>query len=57
MGALLAIDTSAGTSVALFRNGKLVAEQNITDNMKHAETIGTAIASVLSACPNQQLPK
>ena len=48
MGALLAIDTSAGTSVALFRNGKLVAEQNISDNMKHAETIGSAIATVLA---------
>ena len=34
MGALLAIDTSAGTSVALFRDGKLVAEKNIADNMK-----------------------
>ena len=48
MGALLAIDTSAGTSVALFRDGKLVAEKNITDNMKHAESIGSAIASVLA---------
>lgn len=48
MGAMLVIDTSAGTSVALFRNGKLVAEQNVIDNMKHAETIGSAIAAVLS---------
>ena len=48
MGALLAIDTSAGTSVALFREGKLVAEKNITDNMKHAECIGSAIAWVLA---------
>ena len=48
MGAMLAIDTSAGTSVALFRNGKLVAERNITDNMKHAETVGSAIAEVMA---------
>ncbi|MSY66170.1 MAG: tRNA (adenosine(37)-N6)-threonylcarbamoyltransferase complex dimerization subunit type 1 TsaB [Actinobacteria bacterium] len=45
---LLAIDTSAGTSVALFRDGVLAAELNVTDNMKHAETVGTAIISVLT---------
>jgi tRNA threonylcarbamoyl adenosine modification protein YeaZ len=48
MGILLAIDTSAGTSVALFRDGVLAAELNVTDNMKHAETVGTAIVSVLT---------
>ena len=48
MSILLAIDTSAGTSVALFRNGVLAAELNVTDNMKHAETVGTAIVSVLT---------
>jgi tRNA threonylcarbamoyl adenosine modification protein YeaZ len=48
MSILLAIDTSAGTSVALFRDGVLAAELNVTDNMKHAETVGTAIVSVLS---------
>lgn len=48
MGVLLAIDTSAGTSVALFRDGILVAEVNVVDNMRHAETIGSAIAQVLS---------
>jgi len=47
MGIMLAIDTSAGTSVALFRDGKLVAELNVTDNMKHVETVGAAIAEVL----------
>jgi tRNA A37 threonylcarbamoyladenosine modification protein TsaB len=47
MSVLLAIDTSAGTSVALFRDRKLAAEVNVVDNMKHAETIGTAIAQVL----------
>ena len=48
MGILLAIDTSAGTSVALFRDGVLAAELNVTDNMKHAETVGTAIFNVLT---------
>jgi hypothetical protein len=48
MSVLLAIDTSAGTSVALFRDRKLAAEINVVDNMKHAETIGTAIAQVLT---------
>ena len=48
MSILLAIDTSAGTSVALFRDGVLAAELNVTDNMKHAETVGTAIISVLT---------
>jgi tRNA threonylcarbamoyl adenosine modification protein YeaZ len=48
MGILLAIDTSAGTSVALFRDGVLAAELNATDNMKHAETVGTAIVRVLT---------
>ena len=44
---ILAIDTSAGTSVALAHGGKLLAEYNSEDNMKHAERIGAAIASVL----------
>jgi len=48
MSILLAFDTSAGTSVALFRDGVLAAEINVTDNMKHAETVGTAIISVLT---------
>jgi tRNA threonylcarbamoyl adenosine modification protein YeaZ len=48
MSILLAIDTSGGTSVALFRDGVLAAELNVTDNMKHAETVGTAIVSVLT---------
>jgi tRNA threonylcarbamoyl adenosine modification protein YeaZ len=48
MSILLAIDTSAGTSVALFRDGVFVAELNVTDNMKHAETVGMAIVSVLT---------
>ena len=56
MSKILAIDTSAGTSVALVENGKLLAEHNVADTMKHAELIGTAIADVLSRArvkPNQ----
>ncbi len=48
MSIMLAIDTSAGTSVALFRAGVLLSELNVTDNMKHAETVGAAIVSVLT---------
>lgn len=44
---ILAIDTSAGTSVALTHAGKVLAEFNSPDNMRHAERIGTAIESVL----------
>lgn len=47
MAVLLAIDTSAGTSVALFKNEQLVGEKNFESNMKHAESIGAAIHSVL----------
>lgn len=45
---VLAIDTSAGTSVAVSHGGKLLAEYNSDDHMKHAERIGAALASVLS---------
>lgn len=44
---ILAIDTSAGTSVAITHGGKLLAEYNSEDNMKHAERIGSGIAGVL----------
>jgi tRNA threonylcarbamoyl adenosine modification protein YeaZ len=53
---ILAIDTSFGTSVALVENGKLLAEHNVADTMKHAELIGAAIADVLARSnvkPNQ----
>jgi tRNA threonylcarbamoyl adenosine modification protein YeaZ len=53
---ILAIDTSSGTSVALVENGKLLAEHNVADTMKHAELIGSAISDVLSRSgvkPNQ----
>lgn len=56
MSLILAIDTSSGTSVALVENGKLLAEHNVADTMKHAELIGTAIADVLARAkvkPNQ----
>lgn len=44
----LVIDTSGGTSVAVFVDGECVAEINQTDTMKHAETIGVAIQQVLA---------
>lgn len=47
MAIILAIDTSAGTSVALFKDGQLVADVNNPDKMSHAETVGAAIATVL----------
>ncbi len=48
MGATLAIDTSAGTTVAILRNGKIVAEVNNPNHMAHAESIGVAIADALA---------
>lgn len=48
MSWLLAIDTSAGTSVALLHNAKLVAARNIENHLKHAESIGEAIFDVLA---------
>jgi len=46
---LLAIDTSAGTSVALTRSEGIpaVAEIASADTMKHAEVVGSMIADVL----------
>ncbi len=47
---ILAIDTSAGTSVALVNeSGNALAEFESSDIMRHAETIGTGIANVLAA--------
>ena len=48
MSLILAIDTSAGTSVALVENGVLRAEHSVADTMKHAELIGVAIQDVLA---------
>lgn len=44
---LLAIDTSAGTSAALFDGEKLVAKALFDDRFGHAENIGEAITQVL----------
>jgi tRNA threonylcarbamoyl adenosine modification protein YeaZ len=44
----LAIDTSSGTSVAVSRDGNLLAEANHENPMGHAENIGEAIAEALS---------
>ncbi len=46
---LLAIDTSAGTSVAIVdREAGVIAEHSSADTRRHAEVIGTLIASCLS---------
>ncbi|SKA91332.1 tRNA threonylcarbamoyl adenosine modification protein YeaZ [Agreia bicolorata] len=48
---LLAIDTSAGTSVAIVdpSTGAIVVERSTPDTMRHAEVIGTLLAEALSA--------
>lgn len=48
MSIILAIDTSFGTSVALVSEGKVLAERNLIDTMKHAELIGETIFDVLT---------
>lgn len=55
MGATLAIDTSAGTTVALIRNGIVVAEANYDNTMGHAESIAVAIAEVVAAAPDASI--
>ncbi|MFL0711779.1 MAG: tRNA (adenosine(37)-N6)-threonylcarbamoyltransferase complex dimerization subunit type 1 TsaB [Microcella pacifica] len=50
---LLAIDTSAGTSVALLaEDGAVVAERSTADTRRHAEVIGPFLAEVLAAAPD-----
>ena len=44
---LLSLDTSAGTTVAVLEGGIARSEINIPDNMKHAESIATAIVDAL----------
>jgi tRNA threonylcarbamoyl adenosine modification protein YeaZ len=44
---ILALDTSQGTSVALLVDGKVLAEATDSNPMRHAENIGTLIASCL----------
>lgn len=47
---LLAIDTSAGTSVAVVDlDGGILAERSESDTMRHAEVVGDQIAAVLEA--------
>ena len=48
MSPFLAIDTSAGTSVALVAGGTVLAEINFDDRMGHSESIGTALAEVFA---------
>ena len=45
---LLAIDSSAGTSAALFHEGTLLAKAVFDDPFGHAENIGEAISQVLA---------
>lgn len=45
---LISIDTSAGTSVAIFRDSQLLAAASFDDPFGHAENIGKAIASALA---------
>ncbi|WP_440710114.1 tRNA (adenosine(37)-N6)-threonylcarbamoyltransferase complex dimerization subunit type 1 TsaB [Herbiconiux sp. YIM B11900] len=44
---LLALDTSAGTSVAVVDGDLVLAERSTDDTMRHAEVIGEMIAGVL----------
>lgn len=45
---ILAIDTSAGTSVAVVRDGEILSEHSTPDPMRHAEVIGGFIAASLA---------
>lgn len=45
---ILAIDTSAGTSIALVKDGVVVSSRSTPDTMRHAEIIGSYISDVLS---------
>jgi len=45
---LLAIDTSAGTSVAIVQAGAILAERAVEDTRRHAEVIGSLIAECMS---------
>ena len=47
-GFMLAIDTTAGTSVALLSRGSVLAEVRYENGMKHAELVGNAIAEVFA---------
>lgn len=45
----LAIDTSAGTSVAILRGNEVLAEVTQNEGQKHAEQIGVTIAEAINA--------
>lgn len=44
----IALDTSAGTTVALLQDDDVLAELNFDENMTHAERIGQALSEVLT---------
>ncbi len=47
---LLAIDTSAGTSLALVsEHGEVIAQAETADTMRHAEAIGSFLAELRPA--------
>ncbi len=45
---ILAIDTSAGTSVALVDGGRVLSEHSVSDTMRHAEVVGNLILTCLA---------
>ena len=45
---ILAIDTSAGTSIALVKDGTVLSSRSTPDTMRHAEIIGSFINEVLT---------
>jgi tRNA threonylcarbamoyl adenosine modification protein YeaZ len=45
----LAIDTSAGTSVAVVGGGAVLAESSTADTMRHAEVVGDLLAGTLAS--------
>ncbi|AXE53915.1 tRNA (adenosine(37)-N6)-threonylcarbamoyltransferase complex dimerization subunit type 1 TsaB [Aurantimicrobium sp. MWH-Uga1] len=45
---ILAIDTSAGTSVALVSQGQVLSSRSTPDTMRHAEVVGPFIEEVLT---------
>jgi tRNA threonylcarbamoyl adenosine modification protein YeaZ len=46
---ILAIDTSAGTSVAIVKDGRVLAEHNVANTMRHAEVVGQLILECLAS--------
>lgn len=45
---ILAIDTSAGTSVAVVVNGEVLSSRSTSDTMRHAEIVGAFISEALT---------